>query len=46
MHKGDWTVISAFGAGFTWYSMLVKWALDLKKVEPVEPVEPANEIGT
>ena len=28
MQKGDWVVISAFGAGFTWGSMLLRWALD------------------
>jgi 3-oxoacyl-[acyl-carrier-protein] synthase-3 len=28
MQKGDWIVISAFGAGFTWGSMLLKWAMD------------------
>jgi 3-oxoacyl-[acyl-carrier-protein] synthase-3 len=28
MHKGDWIVLSAFGAGFTWGSMLLKWAMD------------------
>ena len=27
MQKGDWIVISAFGAGFTWGSMLLKWAI-------------------
>jgi len=26
--KGDWIVISAFGAGFTWGSCLIKWAMD------------------
>jgi 3-oxoacyl-[acyl-carrier-protein] synthase-3 len=25
--KGDWIVISAFGAGFTWGSLLLKWAI-------------------
>ena len=28
INKGDWIVISAFGAGFTWGSMLIKWAVD------------------
>jgi len=28
MQKGDWIVISAFGAGFTWGSLLLRWALD------------------
>ena len=28
MKKGDWIVISAFGAGFTWGSCLFKWAMD------------------
>ena len=28
MKKGDWIMLSAFGAGFTWGSMLLKWALD------------------
>jgi len=28
MQKGDWIVIAAFGAGFTWGSLLLKWALD------------------
>ena len=27
MHKGDWIVISAFGAGFTWGSMLLRWEM-------------------
>ena len=27
--KGDWIVISAFGAGYTWGSCLIKWAIDL-----------------
>ena len=26
--KGDWLVLAAFGAGFTWGSVLLKWALD------------------
>ncbi|MCP4344471.1 MAG: ketoacyl-ACP synthase III [Desulfobacterales bacterium] len=28
MSKGDYIIISAFGAGFTWGSLLLKWALD------------------
>lgn len=28
MKKGDWIVIAAFGAGFTWGSLLLKWAMD------------------
>ncbi|MEW6673462.1 MAG: beta-ketoacyl-ACP synthase III [Thermodesulfobacteriota bacterium] len=28
MQKGDWIVIAAFGAGFTWGSLLLKWAMD------------------
>ncbi len=28
MKKGDWIMISAFGAGFTWGSMLFKWAME------------------
>jgi len=28
MGKGDWIVIAAFGAGFTWGSLLLKWAMD------------------
>lgn len=26
LRKGDWVVLSAFGAGFTWGSILLKWA--------------------
>lgn len=26
LRKGDWLVLSAFGAGFTWGSILLKWA--------------------
>ena len=26
--KGDWLVLAAFGAGFTWGSVLLKWAID------------------
>jgi 3-oxoacyl-[acyl-carrier-protein] synthase-3 len=26
--KGDWIVISAFGAGYTWGSCLIKWTMD------------------
>lgn len=28
MSKGDWIVLSAFGAGFTWGSLLLRWAID------------------
>ena len=28
MQKGDWIVLSAFGAGYTWGSLLFKWAID------------------
>ncbi|NNK86112.1 MAG: ketoacyl-ACP synthase III [Desulfobacterales bacterium] len=28
IEKGDWIVISAFGAGYTWGSCLIKWAMD------------------
>ena len=28
LHRGDWVLLSAFGAGYTWGSLLVKWALD------------------
>jgi 3-oxoacyl-[acyl-carrier-protein] synthase-3 len=28
LKKGDWVVTSAFGAGFTWGSLLFKWALE------------------
>ena len=28
LHKGDWVVLTAFGAGYTWGSILVRWALD------------------
>lgn len=27
MGKGDWVILAAFGAGFTWGSMLLKWAM-------------------
>jgi 3-oxoacyl-[acyl-carrier-protein] synthase-3 len=27
LKKGDWVVMSAFGAGFTWGSLLFKWAM-------------------
>ena len=26
--KGNWIVVSAFGAGYTWGSCLIKWAMD------------------
>ncbi len=28
LNKGDWIVMSAFGAGFTWGSLLFRWAMD------------------
>lgn len=28
LKKDDWIIVSAFGAGFTWGSLLLKWALD------------------
>lgn len=28
LKKGDWLVLAAFGAGFTWGSVLLKWAID------------------
>ena len=28
VQKGDWVVLSAFGAGFIWGSLLIKWELD------------------
>ncbi|MBT8350845.1 MAG: ketoacyl-ACP synthase III [Deltaproteobacteria bacterium] len=28
IEKGDWIVISAFGAGYTWGSCLIKWAMN------------------
>ena len=28
LKKGDWVVTSAFGAGFTWGSLLLKWAME------------------
>jgi len=28
LQKGDWVVLSAFGAGFLWGSLLIKWVLD------------------
>lgn len=30
LHKGDKIVITAFGAGFTWGAMYIKWAFDPK----------------
>ena len=33
LEKGDWILVSAFGAGFTWGSVLFKWAMD--KPSPV-----------
>ena len=31
LHKGDNLILSAFGGGFTWGSLYVKWAYDSKK---------------
>jgi 3-oxoacyl-[acyl-carrier-protein] synthase-3 len=31
LHKGDNLILSAFGGGFTWGSLLIKWAYDSKK---------------
>jgi 3-oxoacyl-[acyl-carrier-protein] synthase-3 len=28
LQKGDWVVLAAFGAGFTWGSVLLRWAID------------------
>ncbi len=28
MAKGDWILLSAFGAGFTWGSILLRWTMD------------------
>jgi 3-oxoacyl-[acyl-carrier-protein] synthase-3 len=28
LKKGDWLVLAAFGAGFTWGSVLLKWSMD------------------
>ncbi len=28
LQKGDWIVLAAFGAGFTWGSVLLRWAID------------------
>ena len=28
IRKGDWLVMTAFGAGFTWGSLLLKWAIE------------------
>jgi len=28
LKKGDWIILAAFGAGFTWGSVLLKWSLD------------------
>ena len=28
LQKGDWLVLAAFGAGFTWGSVLLRWAID------------------
>jgi 3-oxoacyl-[acyl-carrier-protein] synthase-3 len=28
LEKGDWVLLNAFGAGFTWGAILLRWALD------------------
>ena len=28
LEKGDWVLLAAFGAGFTWGSVLLRWAID------------------
>ena len=28
LEKGDWVLLNAFGAGFTWGAVLLRWALD------------------
>jgi len=28
LQKGDWVLLAAFGAGFTWGSVLMRWAID------------------
>jgi 3-oxoacyl-[acyl-carrier-protein] synthase-3 len=28
LKKGDWVVLAAFGAGYTWGSVLLRWAID------------------
>jgi predicted naringenin-chalcone synthase len=28
LKKGDWIVLAAFSAGFTWGSLLLRWAID------------------
>ncbi len=28
MKKGDWIILASFGAGYTWGSVLLKWAID------------------
>lgn len=33
LHKGDALVLSSFGAGFTWGSILLRWTLDAPKSE-------------
>jgi 3-oxoacyl-[acyl-carrier-protein] synthase III len=30
LHKGDILILAAFGGGFTWGSMIIKWAYDTK----------------
>ena len=31
LHKGDNLILAAFGAGFTWGAIWLKWAYDPKK---------------
>jgi len=28
LNKGDWIILAAFGAGFTWGSVLLRWSID------------------
>jgi 3-oxoacyl-[acyl-carrier-protein] synthase-3 len=42
MERGDWIAISAFGAGFTWGSLLLRWALE--KVETPVEMEAASRV--
>jgi 3-oxoacyl-[acyl-carrier-protein] synthase-3 len=31
VHKGDYLVLSSFGAGYTWGSVLLRWSLEQKE---------------
>ena len=42
MDRGDWIVLSAFGAGFTWGSLLLRWALDRVTVLETDTVAAGN----